>query len=437
MPTLHLGTLAHLKADPFFSPDALEIIEDGALLVDDQGKIKACGTRTALLAEMPDARVVDYGKAWLIPGLIDGHIHFPQYYATAAYGGQLLDWLFKSILPAETAFADPEFATDTARCFVQHLLSCGTTTALVFGSQFHHANVALFNAAKEFGIRLIAGATLMDSRGEGIPNCLLVSVEQAQAEAESLIAFCDKEPLLHYAVTPRYALSCSVEMMHLCASLLRENPETYLQTHINENHGEIDSVMGYYRGCRDYLEVYENFDLITERTLLAHSIHSSASELDRIAQAGCSVCHCPTSNLYLGSGLFPLSRHIKQGIKVCLGTDIGAGNSFSIWSNLSDAYKIQQLQQNSLDAAQLLYLGTLGGAKALRLESETGNFAIGKNADFFVLKTQQNNYLAERLQRCESLAQQLFCLLHLASETQSVATFVQGKLVWANQKSVN
>ncbi|MEI7868572.1 MAG: guanine deaminase [Candidatus Methylumidiphilus sp.] len=432
MSTVYLGTLAHLKANPFENPDALEIIEYGALWVDEKGAIIDYGKRSDILPKVPEAWIEDFDDAWLIPGLIDGHIHFPQYYATAAHGGQLLDWLVQSILPAETAFADPVYGKDAAKRFVKQLLSCGTTTAMVFGSQFHHANEALFEAAKESGLRLIAGATLMDSPGEGIPDSLLQTPKQALADAETLINLCRDEPLLHYAITPRYALSCSEEMMRLCAGLLHDHPETYLQTHINENRNEIEAVLGHFNQCKDYLEAYEHYGLVTDRTVLAHNIHPTDGELTRIAQAGCAVCHCPSSNLYLGSGLFPLSRHVKQGIGIVLGTDIGAGTSFSIWRNLSDAYKIQQLQGQSLDAAHLLYLATLGGAKALRLDHETGNFAMGKSADFFVLDPQEDDYLAERLRHCQNLDQQLFCLLHLASERQIEATFVRGRRVYGH-----
>jgi guanine deaminase len=429
--TVYLGTLAHTKANPFENSDALEIIENAALCVDGTGKIIDYGERADILTKVPEARVEDYGEAWLIPGLIDGHIHFPQYYATAAYGGQLLDWLVKSILPAETAFADPVFAEETAKRFIKHLLACGTTTAMVFGSQFHQTNEALFKAANEYGIRLIAGATLMDRPASRVPEILLQTPQQAQSDAEALIALCQNEPLLHYAITPRYALSCSEEMLRMCAVLLRGHPETYLQTHINENRHEIETVLDHYRLCADYLEVYERFGLVTDRTVLAHNIHPSDGELARMAQAGCAVCHCPSSNLFLGSGLFPLARHNRLGIPICLGTDIGAGTCFSLWRNISDTYKIQQLQGLCLNAAQLLHFATLGGAKALRLEHETGNFAKGKSADLFVLGIHENGYLAERLHRCESLEERLFCLLHLASERQVQATLVQGHTVYS------
>jgi guanine deaminase len=372
----------------------------------------------------PDAAPVDHGDAWLIPGLIDGHIHFPQYYATAARGQQLRDWLENSIFPAEAAFVDLDTAQHAADRFVHHLLGCGTTTAAAFGSQFPAANLALFEAAKSAGLRLIAGMTLMDWQG---PRELLQSPEQAMDHAEMLLSVCRGEPLLHYAVTPRFALSCSPTMMEACGALLKAHPECYVQTHINENRSEILAVARQFPWSRDYLDVYEHFGLIAEKTLLAHNVHVTETELTRMAKAGCAVCHCPSSNLYLGSGLFPLHRHLRHGIAIGVGTDIGAGARFSIWEELSEAYKIQQLQGFCLGAAELLYLGTLGGARALRLGHETGNFSPGKSADFFVLGWGDDEYLIERLRRCESLEDQLFCLLHLASAHQIQETYVQGR----------
>lgn len=433
MSFVHLGILAHLRGNPFDSADALEIHPSGALLVDREGRIAMAGERTAVLAAAPDAERIDHGSAWLIPGLVDGHLHFPQYYATAAQGRHLLDWLHNSIFPAEAAFADAELAQRAAGRFARHLLSCGTTTAMVFGSQFIDANLALFEAAQTNGLRLIAGMTLMDRGG---PPPLLQTPAQARDQAAMLIARCREAPLLHYAVTPRFALSCSDAMLEMCADLLHSHPECYLQTHINESRGEIEAVAGRYPWSRDYLEVYEHFGLLTGRTLLAHNIYVSESELARMAGAGCAVCHCPSSNLYLGSGLFPFARHIARGIATAVGTDIGAGAHFSIWEELSEAYKIQQLQGFTMDAAQLLYLGTLGGAKALRLEAETGNFEIGKSADFFVLDTGLDAYLAERLRRCESLGEQLFCLLHLANSRSPRATYVRGRLVYSRPEDL-
>ncbi len=423
---LHTGTLAHLRGDPFVHADALEIIPDGALAVDAEGRIAAAGERAELLRKFPEAAVIDHGRDWLIPGLVDAHLHFPQFYATAAAGGQLLDWLERSVFPAEAAFLDEDFATRTAERFVAKLLACGTTTAMVFGSEYYPANAALFEAARQSGLHLIAGMTLMDRNA---PPALLQTIEQAVDGMARLMALRAGEPRLHYAVTPRWPMACSETLLRICGELLREHPECYLQTHINENRGEIAAVAAGFPDSRHYLDVYDRYGLVGPRTLLAHGIHSTDAELARMAAAGCAVCHCPTSNLYLGSGLFPLRRHLEHGIAVAMGTDIGAGTEFSVWRELAEAYKVQQLLGFRLDAARLLYLGTLGGARALRLDHETGNFEPGKSADFFALGYVDDDYLASRLDRCGSAEEQLFCLLHLAGEARVRATYVQGRLV--------
>ncbi len=421
--TLHTGILAHLRSDPFTRDDALEIIPEGALAVDSAGRIAAAGERSALSALFPGAAVIDHDRDWLIPGLIDAHLHFPQFYATAAFGGELLDWLEQSILPAEAAYADEAFAAEAAERFVARLLSSGTTTAVVFGSEFYPATESLFRAAKAAGLRLIAGITLMDQHA---PENLLQTVDEAVDGMRRLIALCAAEPFLHYAITPRYALSCSPALMEACADLLRAHPECYLQTHINENRAEIETIRAAFPNDRHYLDAYDRYGLIGPRTILAHSIHSTDAELSRMAEAHCAVCHCPTSNLFLGSGLFPLRRHLEHGIPVAVGTDIGAGTQFSVWRELAEMYKVQRVQGFGLNAAQLLYPATLGGAKALGLDRETGNFEPGKSADFFVLGYEDNAYLTARLARCASAEEQLFCLLHLAGEREVKTTYAAG-----------
>lgn len=429
---IHTGTLAHLRDDPFIRTDALEIIPDGALAVDAAGRIAAAGGRSMVAAAFPEAAAVNHGADWLIPGLVDAHLHFPQFYATAGYGGELLDWLEQSILPAEAAYADEAFAARSAERFVARLLAAGTTTAMVFGSQFYPATLALFEAAHRAGLRLIAGLTLMDRQA---PEPLRQTVDAAVDGMQRLIAFCRDRPRLHYAITPRYALSCSPEMLAACGGLLRSCPECRLQTHINENPAEIAAVRAAFPEARHYLDVYDRYGLIGPRTLLAHSIHSTAAELSRMAEARCAVCHCPTSNLYLGSGLFPLRRHVEQGIPVAVGTDIGAGTRFSVWCELAEMYKVQRLQGFGLNAAQLLYPATLGGARALGLGQEAGSFETGKSADFFVLGSGEDDYLAARLERCDSAEARLFCLLHLAGEAQVRATYVAGTKVSSGRPS--
>ena len=423
MTTVYLGTLAHLRGDPFVHPDALEIIPDGALWVDAGGRIAGYGPA----GEAPaDGERVDFGGAWLLPGLIDAHLHFPQYYAVAAANRGLLAWLRETVFPEEMAFRDPGFAAAVAQALVRRLLRGGVTCACAFGSQYPEATEALFEAARAAGLRLIAGPTLMDRNG---PDALLTTPERAWRANEALLARYGDHPRLHLALTPRFALSCSPALLEMCGEFRRRHPQVYLQTHINETLAEIAAVQRAFPDAWNYLDVYDRYGLLGPRTLLAHDVHPQRAELRRLAESECRVVHCPGSNLFLGSGLFPLRRHVEHGIPLALGSDIGAGLHFSVWEELAEAYKIQRLQGETLTAAQLLHLVTLGAAEALGLAGEIGSFAPGKAADFFVLDPGGDDYLQARLARCRTPGDRLFALMHLAGAAQVRCTFVAGRPV--------
>ncbi len=419
-----MGTIAHLRGNPFRQSNCLEIIEDGALWVGGDGRILAVGNRRDLLPVIgSDTTVHSHDGAWLLPGLVDAHLHFPQYYAVAAANQGLLSWLQETVFPLELQFKDFDFSQQVANQLVSHLLRGGVATAAVFGSQFPEATLALFESAKRQGLRMICGLTLMDRGG---PEALLLTPAKAEEISQRFIDYCRDEPQLHYALLPRFALSCSPAMLAMCGRLLRDNPDCYLQTHINESPDEIAAVGKLYPKSKHYLDVYDHHDLLGPNTLLVHNIHAREDELRRIAETGGAVCHCPSSNLFLGSGLFPFKRHLDADIPVALGTDIGAGLHFSVWEETAEAYKIQQLRQYRLAPDQLLYLATLGGARALGLEDETGNFEVGKSADFFILQPEKSDYLTQRLNRCPDLASQLFVLMQLANFCCIVGTYVRG-----------
>ena len=424
MSQLHFGIIAHVTGSPFQKEGALEIIEDGALWLDDEGMIQELGPRKTVEPRAGKAVRHDHGKAWILPGFVDGHIHFPQFYATAAHGRELLDWLNRSIFPNEARFADEQFATNIARRFVAHLLACGTTTALVFGSQFPHAMSALFDAAEKAGMRLISGLTLMDRFA---PDEILTPAETVYEASARLIKRVEASPLLDYAVTPRFAISCTPELLAVCRSLLTDFPTTYMQTHINENAEEIRSVGELFPEHHHYLDVYDRAGLLCPRSVLAHGIHSSPEELAVMRDKKIAVCHCPASNLYLGSGLFSLKRHLDHEIPVLVGTDVGAGTNFSIIEELGYVYKVQQMDRFMLGAAELLYLGTLAGAEALHLQQRTGNLAPGKEADFVVLSTADDEYLDARLEYCPNREDQLFTLLNLGGPRHIRQTYVRGR----------
>ncbi len=425
MTTVFLGTLAHLLDDPFQHSGVLEVVECGAIGVGTDGRIVASGERSKVCSRLPpDTTVVDYGDAWLVPGLIDTHLHFPQYYAMAAANRGLLPWLEQTVFPEELAFVEQEYAGQVADVLVRRLLNAGVTTAVVYGSQFPGATNALFDSAKHYGLRLFAGVTLMDRGG---PEPLLTDSDTAWRLCEDLYVSCRGEQDLHFVLTPRFALSCSPDLLEMCGEFRRRYPDVYVQTHINENREEIDQVAQAFPEAQYYLDVYDQYGLLGPRTLLAHDLYPQGAELRRMAESGCTVCHCPSSNLFLGSGLFPLRRHLQHGIPVTLGTDIGAGLHFSVWNELSETYKIQRLQGVSLNAAQLLYLVTLGAARSLGIEMWTGNFKSGTMADFWVLDPMRDPYLQKRLEHCESDESRLFTLIQLAKH-HCRATYRQGKL---------
>ncbi len=426
MDTVFLGALAYLLDDPFQRSAALEIIERGAIRVGADGRIRAAGERRVVCAGLPsDSRVVDYGDAWLLPGLIDAHLHYPQYYALAAANRGLLSWLEQTVFPEEQAFSSQAYAARVADALVRRLLGGGVTTAVVYGSRFAPATAVLFDAAKRHGLRLFAGVTLMDRNG---PGPLLTDPDSAWRLCETFYSRCQDEQDLHFVLTPRFALSCSPALLEMCGEFKRRFPDVYVQTHINENREEIDQVGRAFPEAQHYLDVYDQYGLLGPRTLLAHDVHPQGAELRRMAETGCVVCHCPSSNLFLGSGLFPLRRHLQHGISLALGTDIGAGLHFSVWNELSEAYKIQRLQGVGLNAAQLLYLVTLGPARALGIEDRAGTFKAGAMADFWVLDPTNDPYLCERLDRCEDAESPLFTLIQLARH-HCRATCIRGRIV--------
>lgn len=427
MAVLHLGRVAHVTGDPFHEENALQVFENGGMLAED-GRILRVGEAKTLRSAYPEVPIEDHGTSWLLPGMVDGHIHFPQTFAMAADGSHLLEWLDQSIFPAELRYRDPGYARMAAETFVTRLLENGTTTALVFGSQFPHAMEALFDQAETAGIRLISGLTLMD---RGAPEGLFTAPKMAFEQSESLIARCDRSSLLHYAVTPRFALSCTPELIAVCAELIQKHDGVFVQTHINENHEEIKAVQDCFPDSRDYLEVYEKQGVLSDRCVLAHSIHSNDRELAYMAANKITVCHCPSSNLYLGSGLFPMAKHIEAGVPLMMGTDIGAGTNFSLLRELAETYKVQQLHRFRLDAARLLFLGTLAGARGLKLERETGNFEEGKSLDFIVFNPECDSFLNKRLEHASSLEEQLFVILNQGGEKHIESTWVAGRRVWS------
>ncbi len=423
------ATIFHMPRNPFQQVRALEAFSDGGLLIEN-GRIAACGDYGAVRDACSRARTRDLRGGFLLPGFIDAHVHYPQIRILGALGYSLLDWLEKRTLPEEARFASPDYAATVASEFVHALLSNGTTTALVFGSHFSPATALLFEAARRAGLRIASGLVLSDRflRPE-----LHVDAETAYSESRELIRRFHGRGNALYAVSPRFALSTSEALLEVCQTLVAEHPGVLLQSHLNENAREIEEIGRLFPWARDYLAVYERFDLTGEHTVLAHSVHSSPSEVERLAASGSWVAHCPSSNAALGSGIFPMWRHVEAGACFALGTDVAGGTGFGMLKEALQAYLCQRLLGSdgwNLAPAHLLYLATRAGAEALGLEAETGDFQPGKSADFIYLKPPEGSPLESVAAHAESAEGLLASIITLARAESVQETWVAGSLVF-------
>ena len=403
-----------------------EYFADGVLLVDN-GKVSAIGHARDLLDTLDAAvEVIEYTDALITPGFIDTHIHLPQTGMVGSYGEQLLDWLNTYTFPCEKQFADPAHAAEVADIFLKELLRNGTTTALVFGS-VHKASVeAFFQAAEKLDLCMIAGKVMMDRNA---PDYLTDTPESGYADSKALIERWHGKGRLHYAVTPRFAPTSTPEQLTLAGQLLTEYPDLYMQTHISENLQEIEWVKALFPERSGYLDVYDHFQLLGQRSVFAHGVHLCDAECARLAETGSAISFCPTSNLFLGSGLFNLPMAEKHKVNVGLGTDVGGGTSFSILQTLNEAYKVMQLQGAKLSPFKSLYLATLGGARALRLDDKIGSLQPGNEADFLVLDYHATPLLSYRLQQAKNIEETLFVLMTLGDDRTVQETYSAGKLV--------
>ncbi|MBD8617210.1 guanine deaminase [Pseudomonas putida] len=403
-----------------------EYFADGVLVVED-GRISALGAASEVLPTLSDdVKVTHYPDALITPGFIDTHIHFPQTGMVGSYGEQLLDWLNEYTFPCEGQFADKAHADGVAQIFLKELLRNGTTTALVFGSVHPESVDALFEAAQALDLRLIAGKVMMDRNA---PDYLTDTAQSSYAQSKALIERWHGKGRLHYAVTPRFAPTSSEAQLTLAGQLLREYPDVYLQTHLSENLQEIEWVKALFPERSNYLDVYDHYQLLGERSVFAHGVHLCDAECKRLAETGSAIAFCPTSNLFLGSGLFNLPQAERFKVNVGLGTDVGAGTSFSLLHTLNEAYKVMQLQGEKLNPFKSLYLATLGGARALRLEDRVGTLQPGTDADFVVLDYHATPLLSYRIAQAKTFEEVLFVLMTLGDDRAVLQTYAAGRRV--------
>lgn len=424
--TIHRASILHFLENPNAVAqveDSYEYLEDGGLVIEN-GHVLSCGPFEEAHQSHPNATIVTHENALLLPGFVDTHIHYPQTEMVAAYGEQLLEWLNTYTFPTERKFADPAHAERISKIFIDELLRAGTTTALVFGTVHPQSIDALFEEAQNRNLRMIAGKVMMD---RNCPEYLQDTVDSSYQESKDLIERWHNTDRLQYAVTPRFAPTSTQAQLNKAGQLLKENPSVYLHTHLSENTDEIAWVKSLFPESTGYLDVYKSAGLLGRRSVFAHCIHLEDHEWSMLSDSHSGIAFCPTSNLFLGSGLFDLKRAATENIHVGLGTDIGAGTSFSILQTLNEAYKTQQLRGDTLSPFYGLYLATLGGAETLDLANHIGNFQTGKEADFIVLDKAATPLLKFRLEQCNSLFEELFVLSMLGDDRCIKETWIMGE----------
>jgi guanine deaminase len=420
------SSILHCLADPgpHAENSAIEYFEDGLLVVEN-GLIAQVGPAEEILPTIPEeTKPEDLNGKLIVPGLVDCHVHFSQLDIIASYGEQLLDWLHRYAYPAEAQFADADHARSVADFFLDELLRNGTTTAMVFATVFPQSVDAIFAAAEDRNMRLIAGKVLMDRL---CPDELCDDAESAYADSEKLIERWHGKGRLGYAITPRFALTSTEEQLDAAGRLASDYPTTWVHTHLAENQDEVDKTAKQFPWSRSYLDVYDHYGLLRDRAMFAHCLYLDATDRALMAERRGSGAFCPTSNLFLGSGLFDLEAMSEAGIDIGLATDVGGGTSLSLLRTMSEAYKILHLQGQSLPASRALYLATLGAAQALRLDDHIGNFAAGKEADFIVLDSAGSSITARRAQTTTSMDELLFALIFLGDDRNIAATYLQGR----------
>jgi guanine deaminase len=429
MTTIVRAQAAHTPRDPFLHDRAaLEAFDDGAVAFAE-GRILACGRYAEVRSEHPDAEVIDAHDAILLPGFVDCHVHYPQLGVIGAMGLELMDWLRLRALPEEARLSDAPYAEQEAQVFLHALAANGTTTALVFGSHFPAAQEALFAAAEALGLRIASGLVVSDRNL--LPE-LEISPAAAFEASCALIKRWHGRGLLRYAVTPRFSVSCSDEMLEACRALGQEAGGMLFTSHLNESRSEIELVGELFPWARDYLDTYERYELVHARSVLAHDVHPTEDELRRLAAARASIAHCPSSNAFLGSGAFAMRRHLELGTRFALGSDVGAGTGLSMFKEGLMAYHTQMIRPDGLrlGPAHVLYLATRAGAEALGVEDECGDLTPGKSAEFILVRAPEGSTLQAVLERSESLESSLGALFTLAREDSIAQVRVAGQLVW-------
>lgn len=408
----------------YLNRNKFEYFEDGLLIIKN-GLVDKLGPYQDVIKLLdPQVEIVDERDKILMPGFIDAHVHAVQTKVIASYGADLLDWLNKYTFPEESRFDDEEYTHKQIDFFYKQLLKNGTTTAAIYPSVHEASLAALADEAINLNMRVLAGKTHMDRNA---PKHLCEITENTFQSSYNLIKRYDGKLRFNYVLTPRFAITSSSSQLEELQKLKMEFPAIRIQTHISENDGEIESTMKLFPERKNYLDVYDYYSLIDDKSLLGHSIHFSEDEWNRVKEKGASLVHCPTSNLFLGSGLFDLKKAWESNIPVALGSDVGGGTSFSMLKTAAAAYQVATLRGYKPTALQLFYLLSLGGAKALNLDHKIGNFEQGKEGDFVLLNPANIEILANRLIGVKDIEEMLFAMLFLGDERIVDSVYLMGK----------
>jgi len=424
MADLILGQVLSFTADPFEEGEAAARHErQGAVLVEG-GKVSAVGPVEALRAAHPQAKVTDYGDALVMAGFVDAHVHYPQTAIIASWGKRLIDWLNSYTFPEEMRFADRAYADEVAARYLGLALQHGTTSACTYCTIHPESVDAIFTAAQSLGMRVFAGKTCMDRNA---PEGLRDTAQSAYDDSKRLLEKWHGVDRLSYVITPRFSPTSTPEQLAAMGALWREHPDCLMQTHLSEQTDEIAWVKDLFPQSRDYLDTYEAQGLLREGAVYGHAIHLTAREKDRLREAGASLVHCPTSNTFIGSGLFDMG--LARQMRVGLATDTGGGSSFSMLHTMAAAYEVAQLRGQALHPSQLLWLATVGSARALRAEDRIGNLAPGMEADLVVLDLKSTPAIEQATRRAETIWQAVFPTIMMGDDRAIRAVWVGGKMM--------
>ena len=422
---LHLGQTLTFTADPFVEgPGAARHDTQGALVVED-GVITQVGEAGAL-RQGEFASVTDHGQALLLPGFIDAHAHYPQTAMIASWGKRLIDWLNTYTFPEEMRFGDPDYAAEIAGRYLDLLLAQGTTTVCSYCTIHPTSVTAFFEAAETRGMRVLAGKTCMDRNA---PEGLRDTAQSAYDDSKALLGRWHGQGRASYVITPRFSPTSTPDQLSALGALWAEHPDCLMQTHLSEQTDEIAWVKSLYPQARDYLDTYEAHGLLGANGLYGHAIHLEPREKDRLREVDAALIHCPTSNTFIGSGLFDMDGLTRAGHRVGLATDTGGGSSFSMLRSMAAAYEIAQLRGRALHPAELIWLATTGSARALRLDDRIGSLAPGMEADFIALDLASTTAIAQRSARANDLWEALFPTIMMGDDRAIASTYVAGRRV--------